>query len=379
MSSTPRTRLPLGLLPGVVLLILVAGIVVIAVVVTGKDPVQLGRELLRPLYPPEPVTAQGDEIRSLYDIVFAIAAVIFFVVEGLIIWTVLRYRRRPDDVDLPAQTHGHFGAEMVWTIIPTIIVAVLFVVSWQTLNSIEAVSREPDVRVRAVAGQFQWTFEYLSPDGGDVEFTQLVPTGETGGMFLPVDRSVQLHLASQDVIHAWYVPEFLFKRDVVPGVENVFEFRINADDVGSVFHGQCAELCGAGHRVMLFDVHALSAGDYETWFAQQVERANATPPPTPSGQPPGEVVEVTAKDVQFIEQELRAPAGVPFAIEFRNDDNAIPHDVGIRPPGGATIFQGETFNGIDSRTYAVPAIDAGTYEFFCSVHPNMVGTLTVGQ
>ena len=89
------------------------------------------------LFPPVAVTEQGAHIRDLYTIVFLVAAVIFFLVEGLIIWTVLRYRRKPGDDALPAQTHGNNIAEFIWTIVPTLIVAVLFVVSWQTLNVVD--------------------------------------------------------------------------------------------------------------------------------------------------------------------------------------------------------------------------------------------------
>ena len=87
-----------------------------------------------------PITDRGEQIRELYDLVFGIAVVIFFVVEGLIIWTVIRYRRRPGDDELPPQTHGNAIAEVVWTVVPTIIVAVMFVASWLTLNTVEATS-----------------------------------------------------------------------------------------------------------------------------------------------------------------------------------------------------------------------------------------------
>ena len=157
------------------------------------------------------MTDQGASIRQLYDVVFIIAAVIFFVVEGLILWTVLRYRRRPGDDELPPQTHGNALAEALWTIIPTIIVAFLFVISWQTLNGVEALSASPELKVRAYAAQFQWQFDYYDESGENIVFTQLVPQGEGGGMALPVGQDVRLVLESRDVIHAYYVPQFLFQ------------------------------------------------------------------------------------------------------------------------------------------------------------------------
>jgi len=88
------------------------------------------------LYPPHAATSQGAEVSSLYDIVFVLAVLIFLAVEGAIIYAVVRYRRKPDDIDLPPQTHGNNLVEIIWTIIPTVIVLYLFVVSWQALNSL---------------------------------------------------------------------------------------------------------------------------------------------------------------------------------------------------------------------------------------------------
>ena len=107
------------------------------------------------------MTSQGAEIRNLYTVIFLIAVAIFLVVEGLIIWTVIRYRRKPGDVALPPQTHGNNVAEFVWTVVPTIIVIFMFIVSWQTLNSVDVSTPTAQTKIRAVAGQFQWTFEYL--------------------------------------------------------------------------------------------------------------------------------------------------------------------------------------------------------------------------
>ncbi|MBI2763426.1 MAG: cytochrome c oxidase subunit II [Chloroflexi bacterium] len=369
MSSTPRKRpAPDALVAGVVVAILIA--LVLAVFLTG-----LGSTL----YPPKAATSQGREIRGLYDIVFAFAIAIFIVVEGLIVWSVLRYRRRPTDVELPAQTHGNNIAEAIWTLVPTAIVLFLFVISWQTLNSVDAVSAQPDVRIHAIAGQFQWQFEYLDGNGTKVA-TQLAPeysadTGE-GGMAVPVGRSVQVTLDSPDVIHAFYVPRFLFKRDVVPGQTNRFEFTVDPKEAGQVFRGQCAELCGAGHRRMLFEVIALSPADYDTWLQALIAKSNATPAPPPSGT----VLNVVAKDIAYDTKALDVAAGTPFAITFSNQDpSGVTHDIDIRDANGNVLANQEPINGGTSANYAYPGLPAGTYTFICSVHPipAMTGTLTV--
>jgi cytochrome c oxidase subunit 2 len=371
MSTSPRKRpASEALVAGgfVVLLIAVVGIVF----ASGAGSA---------LYPPKPATTQAKEISSLYDIVFAIAVAVFVAVEGLIIWSILRYRRRPGDVDLPPQTHGNNFVEVLWTLIPTIIVLYLFAISWDTLNKVDATSvaqgQQPDVQIRAIAGQFQWQFEYLDGQGKHLA-TQTKPIGQDGGMAVPVGKKVYVTLSSGDVIHAWYVPRFLFKRDVIPGQTNHFEFTVDPDEAGQTFHGQCAELCGAGHRVMLFNVVAMTQSDYDAWLAKLVETANATPPPAPSGAP---VLDLSAKNIAYDKHELEAAANAPFVIAFKNEDpSAVTHDVDIKGADGSIVGNQDPIPGGNTGQYTYDALPAGTYQFFCSVHPGvpgMTGTLTV--
>src|SRR6188474_117849 len=150
MSSSPRKRpASSALIAGGAVALMVAVVALVLWLPTGDS-----------LYPPEPATAQAREIDSLYNIVFALAVLVFVAVEGLIIWSILRYRRRPEDVDLPPQTHGNNLVEALWTLIPTVIVLYLFAVSYNTLGHVDAVSADPAVRINALAGQFQWQFQY---------------------------------------------------------------------------------------------------------------------------------------------------------------------------------------------------------------------------
>ena len=381
------------LFAGLVIAFLVAALLI--AIAAGLNPGTALSRVVESFFPPAAVTEQGESIRQLYTIVFVIAAIIFFVVEGLIIWTVIRYKRKPGDDTLPPQTHGNMLAEALWTIIPTIIVAFLFVISWQTLNTVEATSAQPDVKIRAYAAQFQWQFDYYD-ENDEIVFTQLLPVGEEGGMAVPVGQNIRLLLESPDVIHSFYVPQFLFKRDVNPGRPQEFEFKVNEADAGQTFRGQCAELCGAGHRLMLFDVHALPAAEFETWLADRIAGA---PPPAPSGEPgqsvepaPGQsgqpagspppggepaAVQIAALNIAFDTTELTVPADTPFTIEFDNQE-AVPHNVAIHEgsPTGPNVFQGEIITGPSQIAYDVPALAAGTYGFICTVHPNMTGTLT---
>ena len=370
MSSTPRKGPAAdALVAGGVVIVLIA--LVAAVFASG-----LGSTL----YPPPAATAQAHDIRGLYDIVFGFAVAIFVVVESLIVWSVIRYRRKPGDDELPVQTHGNNLVEVIWTAIPTVIVLFLFVVSWQTLNTVDATTASPDVRIHAVAGQFQWTFEYLDADG-KVVAVQHTPTAELGGgMAVPVGRSVQVTLDSPDVIHAFYVPRFLFKRDVVPGQTNRFEFTVDTAEAGKVFRGQCAELCGTGHRIMLFSVVAMSQPAYDAWLADLIVTSNATPPPQPSVGPAEPIGTVVAAAIAYDVHELTATAGSAFSIEFRNEDPAsVPHDIDIRAADGTVITDQPTTDGGGSSTYTYAGLPAGTYTFICSIHPvpSMTGTLTV--
>jgi cytochrome c oxidase subunit 2 len=369
MTTSPRKRPASSALVAGGGVVLLAGIVAVALLSPAGDA----------LYPPPAVTAQAREVRSLYDVVFAIAVGVFVAVEGLIIWSILRYRRRPEDVDLPPQTHGNNLVEALWTLIPTVIVLYMFVLSYNTLQDVDHISTNPvaSVHINAVAGQFQWQFEYL--DGqGNVIVKQTKPIGDAGGMAVPVGEKVYVTLESHDVIHAWYVPRFLFKRDVVPGQQNHFEFTVEPDEAGQVFHGQCAELCGTGHRVMLFDVHAMTRPDYDAWLAKLVADANATPPPAPSGAP---VLKVAAKDIAYDTHALEAPANGPIVIDFTNNDpSSITHDVDIKSADGTVVSNEDPIPGGSEKQYQVQPLPAGTYTYFCSVHPGvaaMEGTLTV--
>jgi len=374
MSMPSRSRTGSGPLLAALIIIVVAAVAVIALAANGIT-LQRVWDSFFPVGGSTPATDRGDDTRALYNIVFYIAVVIFFLVEGLIVYSVFRYRRKPGDDELPPQIHGNNVVEVIWTVIPTAIVAFLFLLSWQTLNKVDAVT-PTDVHVRAVAERFQWSFQYLDGPGQDAEplFTQIIPVGDGGGMYVPVGKPVKVDLVAKDVIHAFYVPKFLFKRDAVPGKINTFDFTVQ--DAGT-YRGQCAELCGPGHGAMVFDVHAVDQATFDTWYQQQVAQASATPTPAPSAAAEGPVLELSAKDIAYSTDTLQAPADSPFTIHFKNDDASVPHDVAIRDASGKELFRGDIITGPAEIDYNVPALPAGTYTFVCSVHPSMTGTITV--
>jgi len=373
MSTAPGSR-PSSLAIVGWLVVAVIAVALAVLVILNAGPIW------NSFFPPAAKSVEGQEIRDLYDVVFGIAVVIFLVVEGLIVWSVIRYRRRPGDDELPPQTHGNNLAEIAWTLIPTAIVIFLFFISWSTLNSVEATSSQPDLKVRAVAGQFQWSFDYLPADAQyDTKplFTITAPEGPDGGLTLPAGKTTHLFLKSPDVIHAFYVPQFLFKRDVVPGVTNQFDLQIPASDAGQTYRGQCAELCGIGHRIMVFEVHAVAPADFDAWMQKQIASANATPPPAASGAAAGPTIPLVAKGVKFDQSALTVPA-TGFTVHYDNEDAGTPHDFVVLDNAGTKVYGSKTFTGVAQADFAVPAIPAGTYKFECSIHPTlMFGTLTV--
>ena len=370
-----------------------------------------GDEFLTGLYPPIAVTTQGAEIRNLYTVIFLIAVAIFLVVEGLIIWTVIRYRRKPGDDTLPPQTHGNNIAEFVWTVVPTIIVIFMFFVSWQTLNPVDTTSADAQTKIRAVAGQFQWQFDYLAQDGTTVLYTEYIPLSKDGGgMTVPAGRTVQLSLVSNDVIHAFYVPQFLFKRDVVPGRTNQFDFMVNASDAGQTFRGQCAELCGVGHSIMLFDVHALTATEFDAWLADKVksnpppaqrgprahpERAPASGSPAPSGAAPSGAAPSGRRPAvrrpaartrrQRQGHRLRGDRDQRRGRSSRSRSSSRTRTPARRTTSRSTrdrragprSSRARSSPGSPPRPTTCRRCTAGTYAFVCTVHPTMTGTLTV--
>ncbi len=371
MSMPSRSRTGSGpIVAGLIIVVVIA--ITIAVLMTAGVTPQQAWDSFFPVDGSTPVTDRGVATRELYNIVFYIAVAIFVLVEGLIVYSVFRFRRKPGDDTLPPQTHGNNLVEVIWTAIPTVIVLVLFFMSWQTLNTVDAVTRS-DVHVRAVAARFQWQFDYLDANG-EVLFTQALPVGEDGGLVLPVGEPVHISLRSPDVIHAFYVPKFLFKRDVIPGKENTFDFTV--EEPGT-YRGQCAELCGPFHGSMIFEVNARPKADFDAWMAAKIAKANATPAPLPSGEAAGPVAELSALNIEFSTDTLQAPADQPFVIHFKNDDDGVPHNVEIKDASGAPLYTGEIITGVSEINYSVSALAAGTYPFVCTVHPNMTGTLTV--
>ncbi|MGZ8481128.1 MAG: cytochrome c oxidase subunit II [Candidatus Limnocylindria bacterium] len=183
-------------------------------IVRGGAPLLVVMLLGGCLLPPDPKTDAGQDVFNLYLLVLALAAVVFVGVEGFIVYAIVRYRRQPGDDTLPEQHHGNTKVEILWTAIPSFIVLVMFIMSIITLGSVQARSDEPGVTIDVTAKQWTWDFAY--PEGVTIEGR----SGEPTDLPLPVGEPVRLVIHSADVNHAFFVPEFLIKRDAIDMGEN---------------------------------------------------------------------------------------------------------------------------------------------------------------
>lgn len=204
-------------------------------------------------------TEQGRDIFRLWQWSVLGAVLVGALIWGLVLFVVFRYRRRKRaEAGLPTQRQYIIGLEVFYTIVPIVIVAVLFGYSYVTQTSVDALTDDPDYTVDVVGFQWQWQFEYAGENVTITGFPDEHPV-----MVLPVGKTVRLRLRSRDVIHSFYVPGFLFKRDVIPGVLNEFDFDVT--ETGT-FSGHCAEFCGLDHADMIFTVETVPSDEFEDWL-----------------------------------------------------------------------------------------------------------------
>ncbi|MFQ1000983.1 cytochrome c oxidase subunit II [Modestobacter sp. SSW1-42] len=217
---------------------------------------------------PEGITDEAARMHSLWIGSTIAALVVGIAVWALIAYAAIRYRKRGDEV--PRQTAYNLPLEIIYTIVPFIIIAVLFFFTVSTQNRVMQRSADPDVTIAVNA--FKWNWQFVYPDTTDANGGEPISTvgssTEIPILVVPTDQTIRFELASADVIHSFWVPEFLFKLDVIPGNENgrdnVFEVTVREE---GAFVGRCAELCGTYHAYMNFEVRSVNAADYEAYLA----------------------------------------------------------------------------------------------------------------
>ena len=219
--------------------------------------------LAAPPSPLNPASPGAKSIANLHTTILWIAVIVFAIVSGLLIYSLVRFRRRSADEPEPDQSfHGSAVLETIWTIIPVGILVGILVLTFQTLQDINP-DRPTDLTVRVVGKQWLWEVQYP-------EYNIKL----TNEMRIPVGTDVQVELTSADVIHSFWVPQLGGKTDAVPGYLTGTWFR--ADKPGT-FRGQCAEYCGLGHAQMPIEVIAMDQASFDLWAASTAEKqANAS-------------------------------------------------------------------------------------------------------
>lgn len=214
------------------------------------------------LKPEGPVARQID---NLFVPVFLVAAVIFVIVQGAIVYIMWRYRRRPETADVvPKQTHGNTRLEIGWTILPAVI---MFAIMGPTIATILDLAKKPDNALEVTVVGQQWWWEYQYDTNGDGT-ADVITANE---LHIPVDQPVYLTLKSRDVIHSFWVPRLAGKKDVAPG--RTHHLTIEAEEPGAVYLGQCVEFCGASHANMRLKVFAHDRAGFDAWLAEQSQPA----------------------------------------------------------------------------------------------------------
>ena len=211
------------------------------------------------------LTNQVDRVIDLWVVSWVVLLVVGIVTWLLILWAAIVYRRRKGQTGMPAQLRYNMPIETFYTVVPLILVLGFFAFTARDQIVIESALEEPEVSIEIFGKRWAWDFNYLNENvysagiqaqeipGGGVD-TALLPK-----LYLPVNKKVEIIVESRDVIHSFWVIDFLYKKDMIPARTNYWYFIPQQE---GVFRGKCAELCGEYHSLMLFEVHVVSEQEY---------------------------------------------------------------------------------------------------------------------
>ena len=242
---------------------------------------------------PEAASDRAPFVGNLWVGAWIASLVVGVFVWGLIVWVMIRYRKRQPDEE-PRQTRYNLPLELLYTLVPFLIIGVLFFYTVQAQNGVLAKeTARPVTTVNVIGQKWSWTFNYMEASNSAVGAVvhQAGTIDKIPDLYLPVNKPVRFNLASADVIHSFWVPAFYFKLDVIPGRHNSFD--ITPDKVG-VYSGKCAELCGTYHSAMLFTVHVVPEQEYIAYLNDLKSKGQVgeiTPPDYPNVVPTVPAVE----------------------------------------------------------------------------------------
>jgi len=215
----------------------------------------------------------GREIDFLWDRLLLLGTIVFVLVEGALIFVVIKYRRR-ENQPTPPQTHGSTKLEITWTLIPAVILVFIAVPTVRTIFITQAQAAPGSLNIDVTGHQWWWEFRY--PEYGVTTANEI---------YLPVGRTVNFRLRSADVIHSFWTPQLGGKRDVIPNRTNYLWYTPDSSTASSVWNGFCAEYCGASHANMRFRVFTVTPQQFASWIAgeKMPARFGAVGPAAPAG------------------------------------------------------------------------------------------------
>jgi cytochrome c oxidase subunit 2 len=223
-------------------------------------------------WPQGGITPQAHKMYDMWIASTIAALVVGVFVWGLIFWCIIRYRKRGDA--LPVQTRFNMPMEILYTVTPVLIVAVLFYYTAIVQTDVDKLSKNPDQVVEVVAFKWNWQFNYRDGIGAEADTvaSTLGSTDVIPLLVLPTGKKIRFEETSKDVIHSFWVPEMLFKRDVFPGnVRNVFEVTLDKE---GRYVGRCAELCGTYHAFMQFELVVVSPERFDRFLRAKQDGAS---------------------------------------------------------------------------------------------------------
>jgi cytochrome c oxidase subunit 2 len=214
------------------------------------------------------VTNHTERIVGLWTTAWIILWLVGIIAWALMGWAIVVYRRRKGETGLPEQLRYNNPIEVLFTVIPLILVIGFFAFTARDIAAIEQPTENPDVTIQVIGKQWSWDFNYVDANvyesGIQAQFEGQTGVPETlPALYLPVGKTVQIDLSSRDVIHSFWVIDFLYKKDMFPGKTNHMYFT---PQVEGTYMGKCAELCGEYHSMMLFQVKVVSQAEYETYL-----------------------------------------------------------------------------------------------------------------
>jgi cytochrome c oxidase subunit 2 len=226
---------------------------------------------------PSGITEQSKTLLRNWQGSSIAALVVGGFVWGLILYSAFAFRRRSDE--LPRQVRYNLPIEILYTVVPVVIVAGLFYYTARDEITVNKLSAHPQTTIGVVGFRWNWTFNYLNVNGKSTNLSITGHPGRPAQLVLPVNRSIRFLETSQDVIHSFWVPEFLFKRDVIPGRVNQFEVTIVKT---GTFVGRCAELCGVDHDRMNFSIKVVSGPEFDRYIAERQAQAQSSAAAAPA-------------------------------------------------------------------------------------------------